>query len=192
MLHVLPDAAWAGSAVAIDLERVNLDVFGRGGCPTYSADGKLVRPESPQWAHQSYAQLGRTGWVEAATTLVSNDAVQTPKIAGAQDMIHIERLLLKAATSYLGLLTALDINGPVRLAATLVCVTGGTLTSNSYSDRLPRAISEISFPEVALPASSLPAMEIPRALRSVFDVLWQTRGWPFCPHFDAQGNYQPR
>jgi len=193
ILHVMPHSAFAQPAPRLDLKPASFLIFGSGGSPTYNAEGKLIWPENRGAAQRGYAQLSRTGWIEAVRVMRSgleespNDQAPEPIY-----LVHIQRLLLEGVREYLSTLEGLGIVGPVEVAATLRGFNGVALRFDSMHDygRLWITKSEIAFEPVQFESAAIPPESLPKALRPVLDDLWQTGGWERCPNFDKEGTYR--
>jgi hypothetical protein len=186
VLHVLPPDSLVKGAAILDIEKTAFMILGSGGSPTFNADGKLMWPEDSRTrAQRGYAQLGRTGWIEAASALRETEDE-------GPEHLHIrviERLLLAGTLDYLTVIGKLGLQGSVLIAATLVRVRGYTLTSQSHSSRygLPVPVDELALPGVTLPITALTGDQLAVGLRPALDVLWQARGCPRCPDFTEIG-----
>lgn len=130
MLHVLPLSAFDSLAPAeIDLEaglRSNIRPPGSGGSPRYNFDG-IVTEGRGEDGIEAYVQLFRTGGIEGATT--QPFGVEGGRPAIAIDLL--ERDMVEALDSYLGLQQRLGLEPPILVMLSLLGVRGYEIPGGS-------------------------------------------------------------
>ena len=101
-----------------------------------------------------------------------------------------EAVVAPVLGQYLALMESLTVPWPVFAMLSLARAENYKLAKSehgfTYHVGNPLAQPTIALPEVELLRDPDEAL---RALRSVFDILWQTFGEPRSPRFDEHGNY---
>jgi Schlafen, AlbA_2 len=200
VLHIVPVASVRGG-FQIDVhqayERIrevtalSLAVESRG----YNLDGVVAPRGDVDEAAAGYIQVFRSGVLEGVAHLNSlePDRFQEaiPNVDGA--FMPPERRVVPALPGYLEMLEHLGVPWPIYGLVSLVRANNYVLwtSANAYSVAgPPLADSIIPLREVELPRDPEQAV---RALRPVFDIVWQAFGIRNSPNFDNDDNFrEPR
>ncbi|MCJ7507274.1 MAG: ATP-binding protein [candidate division Zixibacteria bacterium] len=143
----------------------------------YNFDGLLTYDSNDSSsAYLGYCQLFRSGIIESVDTyLLKSENNSNPYIPS----VEYKKELLRVIQNYLSLQLQLGINPPVLVMLSLLGVTGYTLATNHLM--LPVAGRNIIdrdnllIPEVVLNDFN---EDVGKAIKPVFDVIWQAAGWP--------------
>ena len=136
----------------------------------------------------SYLQLFRNGIVESVNTTLFEPAQIPPLIPS----VIFEQDIIKAFERYVNIQNTLETEPPYFLLLTLVGVKGYNLPTrartighyNNLIDRNDLFVQEILVDDLSLPAA--------RVLRPAFDSIWNAAAQPQSPHYDTEGNWNPR
>lgn len=190
VLHVLPVVAF-GSRVQITqdviarewssfhpLEQIANEV-------RYNIDGYLKVAKGPT-ANYGYVQVFRHGPIEAVDAqIIINSEGQDRWIPS----LVVERALVVGCREYLRLLRVAEIEPPIAVSASLIGVKGYMLAAKRSMYPFERYAVDrdlVTLPDVWIEDYAKP---VELALRPLFDGLWQAGGYPYCQHYDADGNF---
>lgn len=156
----------------------------------YNFDGLAVSPPaSDQGLTPAYAQLFRNGIIEGVTsTLVYEEA--------GQRNLHstdVEPVVIAAVEDYTRVARYLGLEPPYAVALSMTGVEGYRVipeTTNRRWDHFRSPIDRdlLLIPEVVVESAEFHA---PTVLRPIFDVLWQSAGWPRSMNYDEDGTHRP-
>lgn len=159
--NLLPPPGWR--SIRSSGERLNLDGFARMAGQT------------------SYVQLFRWGAIEAVDCALLNYG------ANVIPWPDLEKELTEQTRRYLKCLQTLNLDPPISIALTLVNVHNYSISGSQFpsfpSPPLDREL--LAIPETIVESYSI---EVPRIMKPLFDVLWQSRGRDRSDSFDEEGN----
>ncbi len=195
VLHAIPISAFRGeihldmSSVAEQWHKLPM-IYGGYSDYRLNFDGLLVSFVLNDDTTGAYAQLFRNGVIETL-----NSYLLEPE-NGLTIPAHLfEQKIFEASSSILSFLKALAIETPIYLYLSLLGVRGyamnpGVAATFRASRAHVRAIDrdDLLLPEVLIDSYS---QDLPSALKSAFDVLWNASGWPGSLYYDATGNWKP-
>lgn len=199
-LHIMPLSAFDSPGQNLDLtpalNRHRIQPMQLGGQPYRNFDGVLTasRPARDDVPFpKSYALIFRTGVIEAADSeFLWPDYSERDRT----DRIILVRLLegsiLEALEEYMNLLSALDIEGPVFIALSLLGVRGYVIPRNNITMTSAQPIDrdDLVIPEIM--AESLPTSrdEIGQLVQPVYDSIWNACGFAGSPYYDEGGYWR--
>jgi hypothetical protein len=156
--------------------RINLDGFvTHGGCAYQASDGTEI----------SYCQVFRSGRIEAAFSELVQEDNGRSFIAGT----WYEIAVLEAAARYISSLGDLGMSYPLVLMLCFLEARGARMEVNSrYWGPSAHPIDRdvLVFPDVVLEGAP---SDLPRALRPIFDAVWNACGIPRSLNYDDKGNW---
>ena len=130
----------------------------------------------------AYSQFYRSGINETVSgrlIRIFEGAKSIPNVAFVQNIVSVLRNLI---TVY----RQLEIEGPFLLFLTLLRVKGYFLYISPYDDSTPIEKENLFFSEIVIENFDEPPEKI---LRPLFDMVWQSCGYPKCHHYDDNGNW---
>lgn len=166
-------------------------MMSRGWNHRYNLDGACTwDPPVGGGRSGAYSQLFRSGVVEAVTTHLIRRGKDGRPTLFAEEM---EEELLRSVADYLGLLVRLGIEAPVVVTVSLM----GTKHAQIPQRLLfPEDIDKrrVDRDELLLPDVWLDDLDVDfgRALRPIFDALWQSAGFPQSPCYAPDGSRKRR
>lgn len=195
VLHVLPLSSFAASE-SLDLARVRTErncwwPIATRGCNTrFNIDGFVAfnGDERPTSVSSSYCQVFRTGQIEAVWTAFTGFEQDRRVISS----IAYEKDTIEATQRYLAALKAFNVPFPVALVMTMGGMKGCGMwighmpfpEENSVIDR-----DRLFLPEVLI--EDYPC-DVPRAMRPIFDAVWNACGYERSCNYDNNGVWRPR
>lgn len=198
VLHLVPLSAFDSPAEEIGLdtrrpplERGLLQALSWGGSLRHNFDGLLADAQMVGGKIGGYAQLYRSGVLEAADNIVFSEGADGPAIAS----VYFERSLIEATERYLELLRGLGVRPPVLLMLSLTGVKGyEMLVGYGFAGY---GLRPIDRDDLVLPAVRLEYLEQDRSgvellLRPLLDAVWNACGRAGSPNFDGEGRYRER
>jgi Schlafen, AlbA_2 len=180
-LHLIPLAAIASDVQVVDpraVYKLRYENFSPIGTDEqsnqYNFDGLLIYRPGPECL--GYVQVYRDGIIEATRTGVVTSPEGRRRYLPAA---NVDRILESAAAYFEGQ-ARLEISPPLALVLTLTGVEGAILGLREPSNDLrPFAIDQMHFPPVIF--DRYPSTEeLDRALKPIFDQLWQAGGLQTC------------
>lgn len=163
-------------------------IFSSGRNYRPNLDGFLVFSNDFRGVTQSYLQLFRTGAVETVT----GGLFGADERSGYIPALEYERRIIEAVSNYIGLHRFLEIEPPVFVMVSFLNVKGFRMGMNSelmiavpdqpYIDR-----DNLILPEVMIDNYDV---DVPKALRPIFDAVWNSAGWQGSRNYDQQGNWK--
>ena len=105
-----------------------------------------------------------------------------------------EQKLIQACQKYMCGYKALGVAPPIAVMLSLVGCKGVEMLLSQARQWLGNPTGPIDRDVAAMPEitiENLDTAELPRALKPIFDSLWQACGWPRSMNYDAQGNWAP-
>jgi hypothetical protein len=171
-------------AIATQLQRLT-PMYDRGYNQRFNFDGILHFSPSGESGSTGYVQLFRNGSIEAvdAAMLASNRGGR--KVAPGSLM---ESVLVRASTTYLGLLKQLNIDPPFIVMLSLLGVKDYILAAPQagFDEAYPIDRETLLLPDVLIEEQSV---DIGSSLRPIFDAFWQAGGYSGSPHYDSSGTW---
>lgn len=197
VLHLVPLSAFGGPGSKIDLNRAGAlltqlsPIGAHGGFNSrINYEGFITyRPTDPS---HGYTQLFRNGVVEAVFTDIVRESQRYSKPIPGQ---AIEQYVVEVVPSYLEALRLLEVSTPVLMMLTLQNVKGATYVvgDDQWMFGQPNPINKATL---ELPESVVEnfgsVLDYHRALRPIFDVLWNAAGFREAGFFDEQGRWTGR
>jgi Putative DNA-binding domain len=206
-VHLVPLSAF-GQAAQIDLERAYQvhsqfrPLASMGMTARFNLDG-IINIRSGKECY-GYTQVFRNGIVEA--TLANflckprpNTILPALDEPVAQvtfcDEGAMTGKIIEVLTGYFDGLRALDVPAPIVLMVSYQGVAGSKLGLDGRYYRLDEIdpfppVDPLLLPEVTV-GDYGSREDYVRALRQIFDALWNAAGFPRCTYYDADGNWQP-
>ncbi len=155
------------------------------GTESFNIDGLVISSRSREL---DYLQVFRTGMLETvdASTAYNGDQLQTRVLVGA---------LFKFVPAYIDYLQSLGGDPPFIVALSLLGVKGMEHSDQPPIDRhwgtVPKFDRDVvNVPELVVDAEQL-AQQAPTYLAPIAHGIWQAGGRPACPHYQADGTYNP-
>jgi Putative DNA-binding domain len=194
VLHIIPFSAF-GSETMLDSKVMERQVvpplWSRGYNPGYNVDGYLTTYEGGQQA--SYLQVFRNGIIESvAGDVRERDAQGTSRLYAT----HVEGEVIANVFSSMTALShagvpppMLILLGGVRMHQTKVI--GSPVGNLPVNPPLPLRSSELRLPAVTVEDYGERA-DYGKALKQIFDALWNAAGHQRSQSYDAAGNWNPR
>lgn len=151
----------------------------------HNLDGLVAYVASGDAAVRSYAILFREGQIESANVGLIGEWV--PHVA-------VETAVTLNAGRYIRILRRLGVDAPLAIGLSFLGANGLRMESGERPDwedddkAFPHAFdrSELLFPEVVVDTDTLDAEQ----LKPVFDVMWQSAGWPGSANFHPDGTWK--
>lgn len=199
LLHLIPIAAFGRSA-QIDIHKAyQMDLsanyetrslfapLGRyGSRPRYNLDGMINLGGSDK---TGYTQIFRNGILESATSQILDGSKSSRLLVS-----HVNNLI-KGICTYLDGLEALDVLPPLAVMVTYQGIQDAALLQRRYdthpdpeeAGRFPRS-DPIILPDVIIDEYGS-HRDYQRAVRPIFDALWNAAGYPRCSLYNEEGVY---
>jgi len=155
--------------------RINLDGFVTHG-------GRLNNdPKAPEL---SYCQVFRSGQVEAVYADAAS-ARDGSRLIASQ---WYEKVLLESTARYMTALAVVGVRPPLVVMVSFVGVRGATLTTTaeSWFEAHPIDRDVLVLPDVLIEEAH---NDLPRAMRTIFDALWNACGVAQSRNFNADGRW---
>ncbi|QIN81056.1 hypothetical protein GBA65_21705 (plasmid) [Rubrobacter marinus] len=192
VLHVVPLSAFDSPPPFVDLQTEYalrlLRPPGHGRSPRYNFDGLVSEGRYPGRGIGSYAQLFRTGAVEAVDATPFDDEYNRSVIVAHQ----LEETTVEALKRYLRLQRELDVSSPVVVMLGLVGVRGYEIPDGGGTSSYIRPVDrdDLIVPEALLEAGpSSGEGEVGLALKRMFDAVWNACGYAESPNFYDDGRW---
>jgi len=192
VVHILPLSAFTEPAeidiTACDAEPGRLSPMGAmGGNSRINLDGLVTSTGTPGSTSRAYTQTLRTGAVEWVQVLsVYDERMALFSVAYEQDVIA-------CLASYLRFADLFHLEPAYYVFLSFVGVRGCEFVVPRDilwpEGRSPLRENMITLPEVVIPT---PDVEPPRALRPMFDRVWNAFGFPWSLNYDDQGEWKKR
>lgn len=195
VLHIVPVASFASNlnldTTILGTHARNLEAIGGGGGDDrFNLDGFITydRSQAVTTGSRTYCQIYRSGQIES----VCADFVSGGGIAS----VAYEKDIIQAVLRNLGVLKALEVPCPLLIFLSMVGVSGARLlvsarrmdNHNAPIDRDTLILPDILVEDYA----SVPGKnQVARALRPVFDAVWNACGYARSFNFDEEGNWNP-
>jgi len=192
ILHVVPFSAF-GVGAGIDPKQMHgqyLPPLGQGGFSAgYNFEGFLATNVSREDTPLAYTQVFRNGIIESA-------AGQFFSQRGSERVIwanEVEYQMIGRLKHYLAALAHAAVAPPFAIMLTLEGMEGLSIVGNPLATMplVPIRDNVLPFPEVVLEDYGT-QQDHARALRPVFDALWNAANYPGSQSYDASGNWAPR
>lgn len=154
----------------------------------YNLDGFVTYSGGEGGKYYSYAQLFRSGIIEAVEALLLMPGGEEPTIPS----ISYEQALIKSFTDYLSVLKTLNVEPPIFVFLDLFGVRG-------YSMALSRRFRHVEAHKIDRDVLLLPEIIVQNyevraedVLKTAFDSIWNACGLPRSLNYDANGNWVGR
>lgn len=191
VLHVVPLSALDSPPPTVDLESEHalrlLRPPSGGRSPRYNFDGLVSEGRYPGRGVGSYAQIFRTGTVEAVDANPFDEAYRQVIV------IHeLEERTVEALKGYLRLQRELGVSSPVVVMLGLVGVRGYEIPDGGGTSSYIRSVDrdDLVVPEALLEAGpDSGEEEVGLALKRMFDTVWNACGYPESPNFYDDGRW---
>ncbi len=158
--------------------RIDLDGYVTHGGRTYQATNG---------AERSYCQVFRSGRIEAAFSELVREPKGRPVIAS----VWFEKEVLEATARYIKSLGELEIAYPIVVMLSFLNARGAYMGVDSRRsidlDQHPIDRDVLVFPDAVLEAAP---SDLPRALRPMFDAVWNACGIARSLNYDEKGNWK--
>lgn len=193
-LHVMPLSAFDSPSQNLDLtpalNRRRIQPMQMGGQARRNFDGVLsashmVRDEGP--SPKSYALIFRSGIIEAADSqLLWPDYSERDRTDRIIPILMFERALLETLEEYMKLLSALDIEGPIFVALSLLDVGGYVIPRDGVTTRASQPIdrADLVIPEIMAESPHMGRDGIGQLIKPIYDSIWNACGLAGSPYYD--------
>jgi len=193
VLHIVPFGAFdPGSKVDISslgsetwrLKPINGSVGGQ----RYNLDGFVTYDHTHARPGRSYVQLFHSGIIEAVeTSILSVSEGETPYIPS----VLYERELLAVMPIYLSVQQRLGVAPPLFVMLTLLGVSGFIMAVKHGIDRFGDLAYPIDRDAVLVPEVLIESLgvDLARAMRPIFDSVWNAAGWARSMNYDESGDW---
>jgi hypothetical protein len=153
----------------------------------YNFDGFLTTNGNEAGESRGYVQVYRNGIIEA----VDGSMLRLRDNNRTIPSIVFERELIEAVRIYLDVQKQMTVPPPISILISLLGVSGYAMAVKQRIDvwndnRHPIDRDTLILPEIIF--ESFPT-DIARALRPVFDTVWNATGWPISLCYDDQGEW---
>jgi hypothetical protein len=190
LLHLIPFSAF-GSEVLLDPIRVQGQylppIWCTGFNPGYNIDGYWTNSDGDKWS--GYVQVFRNGIIESAAGDVRSDTNAGPALFPES----VEKQVGFAVNNFMAALANAEISPPMLVMLAAVGMAGTIVMHGIYSTSVPRHLlpSDVHFPSVSIESFGEPG-DYFRALKPMFDAVWNAAGYPTSRNFDREGNWKPQ
>lgn len=193
IVHLLPLQAVSGVGKQIDprswAEQLsNLMPLGAsGGDHRYNIDGYLTFSAGRPGTQRSYLQTFRNGSLESTSCRYRHEQDGhhwIPSTLFESDLIRFVHQKLVAMVN-------VGVEMPIAAIASFVRMKGVRLAVDRHGFRQGEPIDRnvLTLPHVLIEGAPADIQEVGRALRPLFDGVWQANGYPCCANYDADGNW---
>ncbi len=198
VLQLVPFSAFDSPAQEITLDTRRpplnqglLQALSWGGSLYHNFDGVLADAQTAGGKIGGYAQLFRSGVLEAVDNIVFNEGTDGSAIAS----VYFEKSLIEGTQRYLELLHGLGVQPPALLMLSLTGVKGYEMLVGSMLASY--GLRPIDRDDLILPAARIDDLRPDRAgvellLRPLLDAVWNACGRAGSPNFDEEGCYRER
>lgn len=191
VVHWASAAAWSpGSHLDVIAAQQDGDLLqlARASNARFNLDGFVRYPSLTSGRAPSYLQVFRSGIMEYVRDLLPTERHEVSLVA-------IEKTVLTTTRHALAALKTLGTAAPVWIMVSLIGVKGAKLVSQSawyigydedyggFVDRDPLVLPEIMVDRFDA--------DLDQSLRPLFDMLWQSAGYPQCLHYSKDGRWNP-
>jgi hypothetical protein len=196
VLHLVP---LGELSAPVDLSRFRGDLNGQRPNPltgdqqhqTFCLDGYVTYNQlmSDEQLFAGYALMFRSGALE----VVESEHMKTAPKYDAVPLTLMERCLLKRLPGYLDLQSKVGVVSPVVLFLSFLSMAGYSceLGTGGFRDR-PKAImrDQILLPSVVVDVQDRERAVLERAIKPIFDALWNTWGYPGSTNFGTDDRWR--
>lgn len=197
VLHLVPLSAFDLPTPALDLDLQHsalrsglLCPISWGGILRHNFDGLISAAQRAGGAFNGYAQLFRSGAVEAADHEVFGIDNGHPIIAHE----YFEQSVIEATAKNLELQRQLGVTPPVLVMLSLTGVKGYRMLVDALSRHHAQPVDrdDLIVPETMIEDSWPDRSGVERLLRPMFDAIWNACGFSGSPNFDDTGRWNPQ
>jgi hypothetical protein len=186
-LHIIP-MSFLDPSITWDLTRIYNEsslrpIYASGWSRRYNFDGVLSHTSYSGEAASSYAQLFRSGTIEARTGRLF---INEKKLIASQ---AFESEIIKTTKAYLNLIKTLGVSDPLILFLSLSGVAGYSMAlppSYFSLEATPIQDNVLLAPEISIDSFDQLADQI---LKPSFDRLWNAAGGEGSIYYDDKGNW---
>ena len=137
------------------------------------------------YEHAAYAQVFRNGILEAVQNRITCRLPDQRERGDVLDIHSIERNLVSLLPDYLQFFKQVGVSPPIWCFLTLTDVKGlPIIEQHDYEWRPPIDRPDLFLPEILLDDLAIEASVI---LKPLFDMIWNSAGWPGSPSYDDEG-----
>lgn len=195
VLHLVPYVAFE-PAVSFPFNTIASNPYpvkpinGSGSSFRYNFDGFLISDYNETDLSRGYVQIFRNGIIEAVDASMLRKSDTRPDIPS----IVFESELIKAIGIYLAAQKQMTVPPPVSIMVSLLGVSDYIMAVDHHIDirgRNRHAIDRdtLLMPEVILENYPSDLPNIARALKPIFDAVWNATGWPESLNYNSQGEW---
>ena len=195
VLHVLPITA-LDISTNIDLKLFNKysenfwPIYVMGRDQRYNLDGILTFTNAGATPYKSYLQLFRSGSLEAVEASILDESHGQGKVIPS---ISFGDEIIESLGKYLKGLEGFGVGLPIFIMLTLIGVKDYEIPKNGWLGAVSRPTyidrDLVHLPEVIVDSFATTPDVI---LRPIFDALWQSAGFAFCPYYNDEGRWKPK
>jgi hypothetical protein len=192
ILHLVPldsfENPYRIEASTLDTSNCNegFAPLGPSNCQSrLNIDGYVTYRSKPNSdSHESYCQVYRSGRVESVCSQLWFEQGENG-IAG----IFLEKFTMEATARYLSTLANLDVHPPMVIMLTFVRAKGLYLVTGSERDHSYETSDRdvLLIPDVLINETP---RHLPRAMRPMFDAVWNAWGYPESRNYDENGDWK--
>ncbi len=197
ILHTIPLVSFK-SLINIDITWIAnnfIHLRPMGGRPSgskFNLDGvyTYLNLDSPD--RNAYAQIYRSGIIETSSNLLTKKMQNGSKRIMS---IFFEQEVLSSLGNFLQLYEKIGIEPPIFVFLSMVYICDYSMGVDSnisfmWRDRYETPINQdnILFPEIMI--DSVSTEDLPRKIKSLFDMVWNSTGWPYSMNYDESGNWK--
>ena len=172
------------------IDKVNMTAFGLTHTPQITIDGIMINGKymrsNKMYDKSALAKCKTNGIVEQSTTDFFNPAFGEDKIK----LIYCAGLIEKTITvvkSVLQYYQELNVPTPIIMSCAIMNGDGFTIPAQLFMDIYGTIDREaLLIPDVLIDDLSIEPVVL---LRPVFNAIWNSCGYPYCPAYDERGNY---
>jgi hypothetical protein len=199
VIHSIPISAFE-TVSQIDVPQNSADALSLGTIEQdvsdyqYNIDGLVNYLTRHENDFVSYLQLYRNGIIEIADVSVLRERGELGKLIPSK---WFEEVVIDCCGRVVSNQRKMGLRGPIYIFFTLVNVKGYYLGVDqrlrymtTWGDK-PLSVDRnmVFYPEITIEDE---ISDWPRTLRPLFDMVWNSAGWPGCMDYDQDGKWNPR
>jgi len=139
---------------------------------------------------KSYIQYFRNGSIEIYTSTLHSRREGNPQILDLY-AISVEKICIDYVEKGLQIMERLDVQPPIGVFISICDVKGSAIL---YEQAQGPDYNEIDRENLLLPSVVIQdfKIDVPKTLKDIFDMIWQSAGWSKSWLYDEQGEWIPR